>query len=101
MIELNKLYLKLKPTHIAILIYFFINKNEVSLNKINYSFRLTFYKYCNELHNMGLLEKENSFKDERIVIYRLSKKGYNIAKRLYEIYILLKEDNNYGKGDKS
>lgn len=100
MIELNKLYLKLKATHIAILIYFFINKNEVSLNKINYSYRFTFYKYCNELYNMGLLEKENSLKDGRIIVYRLTKNGYNIAKRLYEIYILLK-DNNYDERDKS
>jgi len=87
-IDLNKLYIKLKPTHLAILIYFYINNGNICINKIR-SYKHTFYRYCNDLYNIGLLEKTNSGYDERIIVYRLTKSGYEIAKRLYEIYLLL------------
>lgn len=88
-ISINNFYLKIKPTHIALLIFYYINNGELNSENIKFSEKQTFYKYSQDLYEMGLLEKVNSKKDERIVIYRLNEKGYKIAKHLYEIYLLI------------
>jgi len=87
-IKISDLYLNLKPTHIAILIFLYIHK-KVNSKEVPRDERATFYVYINDLIKKGFVSYENDRKDNRIKYYYLTEFGNEIAKRLYEIFIFL------------
>jgi len=91
-IKISNLYLSLKPTHIAILIFFYIHK-KVNSKEVPRDERQTFYVYVTDLIRMGLVSYEISKKDNRVKFYYLTDLGYEVAKRLYEVFIFLNNNN--------
>lgn len=91
-IRISNLYLPLKPTHIAILLFLYINKKTTG-KEIDITERPTFYVYIRELIKKGCVISEVDKKDNRRKYYYLTEFGNEIAKRLYEIFIFLNNNN--------
>lgn len=91
-IKISNLYLSLKPTHISILIFLYLYK-KVNSKEVPRDERQTFYVYITDLIKMGLVNYEINKKDNRVKYYYLTELGNEIAKRLYEVFIFLNNNN--------